>query len=60
MSATATRPPDQRNPMIDEDDLTWLCFDGIYLGIPNDAPDGTIRRALAALEWMSRQGECEG
>lgn len=57
MSATATRPPDQRNPMIDEDSLVWLHHDGVWLGIPSDSTGETLQRALMALEWMGRPEE---
>lgn len=55
MSATATRPPDQRNPMIDEDDLVWLVQNGWWLGVPNHASEREVHRALLALEWMQKQ-----
>ena len=53
MSATATRPPDQRNPMMDEEGLVWLHHSGVWIGIPEDANGELLQRALSSLEWMA-------
>lgn len=55
MSATATRPQDQRNPMMEEEGLVWLHHGGVWIGIPNDATGETLRRAMAALEWIASE-----
>ena len=55
MSATQQRPP-APNPFADltSEDLAWLTWDGIWLGLPPGMPEGQVAKAFAALEWIAR------
>jgi hypothetical protein len=41
--------------MLTEDDVVWIRYEGMWLGLEKDTRPETVERALAALQWIVGQ-----
>jgi hypothetical protein len=41
--------------MLTEDDMVWVGYEGMWLGLPSNSRPEEVERALAALQWIVGQ-----